>query len=713
MLQPVNKRRSGWVVLAAGALLASVLAVGAAPVAAVTDRADHTTPLSACVGEAVVDRLFADVSQGHAFRDAINCIAYYEITKGTGDGSTYSPNSDVTRAQMAVFIARAAEGAGVDLGDASDTRFSDIDDTWREAQDAINRIASKGMIASGGAFRPNDAVTRAEMATFLIGFLVETAPDVTKDSAGVILLGEAGSTSIADDNFPDINNAEISAIYELGITKGASAADVQDDTEPPLDFNYEPAGTVNRGQMAAFITRTLAHTSVRPAGVSAQFDGADVIVSVRDTQHQPVSDAAVDVFWATADLAERAVSADGTCRHSVVTQADHSSFPCEMDDDDPITGNDGDARVAVTGLRRVPAGGARVWAWTGPIGGTVQAGVNLYTFDVAEGADVGFATETLMTTSFNARKVRFGSTVLYTMQLRDIVGSESTGVNGTDPAQWRLSVQVGDEDPEVQTLVSDPSGKAAFSISLNDPNPGTGGDELTATYKLTGAVNAPSGAATVDAGGRPAATGELIFSDGASSIGQGSATVTIDTRDYVHVSGGIASNRVTVTVLDQYGTPFPGAKVRLDSSLSSDNVSLDGNAEFTVDGRGSHRFTYQYSGEGGETETLTASYGSNSASDVGETATVYWAADAGPSDDGPVLAGDARRRHIVVDDGEGPVLLVYDDNDRFNLRGEPITIAVFEAELAIALRRESPGLQLAWSNYRAGSDRRVTEYTLS
>ena len=40
--------------------------------------------------------------------DAINCIAYYGITQGTGDGSTYSPEQDVTRAQMAVFIARAA-----------------------------------------------------------------------------------------------------------------------------------------------------------------------------------------------------------------------------------------------------------------------------------------------------------------------------------------------------------------------------------------------------------------------------------------------------------------------------------------------------------------------------------------------------------------------------------------------------------------------------
>ena len=716
--RPVRGPSTFRAVLALAAMVASVLAAGAAPAAAVTDRADHTTLLSACVGDATTDRMFTDVSEGHVFRAAINCIAYYGITKGTGDGTTYSPNQDVTRAQMAVFVARAAEAAGVDLGDARDAGFGDIGDTWGEAQDAINRLASKRMIPLSGAFRPDDAITRAEMATFLIGLLVKAAPDVTIDSSGLILVGTGGSISLADDWFadaraalPPANDAEISAIYELGVTKGSTPAAVQDDTKPPLDVNYEPHATVTRGAMAAFITRALAHTSVRPAGVSAQFDGADVIVSVRDAQFKPVSRAVVDVFWTTTDQADRALLTDGTCHRPVVTQADRSFFPCEIDDTDPITGSDGESRMAVTGLRRVPAGGATVWAWTGKIGDTLEAGADLYTFDVPEGADLGFASTTLVTTSFTARKVRFGSSVLYSLQLRDIVGNVSTGVDGIDPARWNLSVQVTGEDPDVQTLVSDPTGEAAFSIRLNDPNPGTVGDELTATYTLAAAVNAPPGGATVDANGHLAATGTLTFSDEASSISPGSATVIIDTRGYVHVSGAITSNSVTVTVLDQYGTPFPGAKVRLDSTLSG--VTPGGGAEFTVDGRGSHGFSYRYSGQDGETETLSAYYGSDSAATVGETATVYWAADAGATDDGAILAGDVRRRQVVVDDGDGPVILVYDDNDRFNLGGEATSMAVFEAELAAALRRESPSLELAWSNYRAGSDRRVTEYTLS
>jgi hypothetical protein len=707
MIQTRKKSLSGRAVAAAVAVVASLLAVAAVPAGAVTDRADHTTRLSACVGDAAADRMFSDVSAGHVFRGAIDCIAYYGITKGTGDGSTYSPEEDVTRAQMAVFIARAAEVAGVDLGSAGDAGFDDIDDAWGEAQDAINRLASRGMIASGGAFRPDDAITRAEMATFLVGLLVEAAPDVTRDSSGAILLGVAGSRSVADDRFPDATGAEIAAIYELGVTRGAGAADVQDATEPPLDFNYEPDGAVDRGQMAAFITRALAHTPVRPAGVTAQYDGADVIVSVRNARYRPVPSAAVDLFWTAADRADRALSAEGACDAAVVTQADLSSGPCEIDGTDPVTGRDGDARVAVTGLRRVPEGGAAVWAWTGRVGDTVAAGVELFMFGVAEGADLGFADSTLIST-FNA-KARFGSTVTYTMQLRDIIGNVSTGVNGTDPARWILSVQAAGQDPEVQTLVSDRTGAAVFSVSVDDPDPGADGADVTVTYTLAAAGNAPP--ATVDADGRPAAGGTVTFSDDAPSIAGTEAIVTVDTRRYVHVSGPSTGNTATVTVLDQYGNPFPGATVSLASSL--DGVSPGSG---TVNSRGSYPFAYRYGGDGGVTETLTPSYGETTASLTGTAVTVYWTADAGQTDGGTaraVLAGDVHRRHIVVNDGTGPVLLVYDGNDRFNLRGQPASMAVFEAELATALRRDNPGLTLEWSNYSPGSEGRVTEYDLS
>ena len=455
-----------------------------------------------------------------------------------------------------------------------------------------------------------------------------------------------------------------------------------------------------------------------PYGSNVRDDAAVAmpLVTIRSmaSRASPVPLAAVDVFWATAGRAGRALLANGACRLSAVTQADQSSYPCEIDDTDPVTGRGGDVRVAVAGLRRVPAGGAVVWAWTGQNEDTLDAGADTYRLDVAEGADARFATTTLVTTTFDAQKVRFDGSVTYSMQLKDPTGDVHRGVDGVEPARWTLSVNVtGDSDapePPEETLVSDSSGEAVFSIpfigAYDDPNPATSGDELIATFTLIPAGNAPPGFATVDADGRRATTGTLIFSDQAPSI----ATVTIDTPDYIHVSGrGATSNSVTVTVLDQYGSPFPGAMVRLRSSGAG--VLLDSTG--AVDGRGSRPFSYRYSGAGRVTETLTADYGATSASGGTKTAVVHWTVDAGPSGNNrTVLAGDAHRRHIVVEDS-GPVLLVYDDNDRFNLGGAPATLAVFETEVAEALERDNLAWQLTWSNYGTDSARRVTEYNLS
>ena len=287
---------------------------------------------------------------------------------------------------MALFIARAAEAAGVDLGDAMDAGFSDIDDAWPGAQDAINRLTSKGIISKDDTFRPGDDITRAEMATFLIGLLNKASSNVTIVN-GVIRLGASGSTTVADDHFgdsratlPRANDAEVSALYELGVTKGASAAAVQDDTEPPLDFNYEPAASVNRGQMAEFIVRALGHTSVRPEGISAQYDGSDVVVSARDENFQPVSNVVVDLFTTDTDGADLAMRANGACSE-VNKVSDTGKYSCEIDGEDQITGGDGDTSVPLGG---VDDGGTVVWAWTGDDKDTVDDDTDLYRLDIDE-----------------------------------------------------------------------------------------------------------------------------------------------------------------------------------------------------------------------------------------------------------------------------------------------------------------------------------------
>ena len=107
MPQLMKKRRSGWAILAAGAMVASILAVGASPAAAAPRQPDHEAKWKACLGPAVAERGFTDVSatDNASHYDNINCLAYYGITTGrTAD--TYAPGANVTRSQMALFLNR-------------------------------------------------------------------------------------------------------------------------------------------------------------------------------------------------------------------------------------------------------------------------------------------------------------------------------------------------------------------------------------------------------------------------------------------------------------------------------------------------------------------------------------------------------------------------------------------------------------------------------
>jgi hypothetical protein len=99
----------------------------------------------------------------------IKQLAAEGITGGCGSGS-YCPESPVTRAQMAVFLLRSKYGASYSppaVGDS--TGFSDVQATyWAAAW--IKQLVAEGITAGCGAgtYCPETAVTRAQMAVFLV-----------------------------------------------------------------------------------------------------------------------------------------------------------------------------------------------------------------------------------------------------------------------------------------------------------------------------------------------------------------------------------------------------------------------------------------------------------------------------------------------------------------------------------------------------------------
>ena len=109
---------------------------------------------------------FGDIA-GHWAEDWMEELYDVGLTSGYPDG-TYRPQNEVTRAEMAVFLLRAKHGPGYSPPVTSGGAFSDIAGHW--AEDWIEQLAAEG-ITSGyvdGTFRPDNPVTRAEMAVFLV-----------------------------------------------------------------------------------------------------------------------------------------------------------------------------------------------------------------------------------------------------------------------------------------------------------------------------------------------------------------------------------------------------------------------------------------------------------------------------------------------------------------------------------------------------------------
>jgi len=108
---------------------------------------------------------FGDTA-GHWAEDWIEALRVDGITSGCGGGN-YCPNNGTTRAQMAVFLLRSKHGAGYLPPDVSPT-FGDTAGHW--AEDWIEQLASEGITAGcgGGNYCPDNLVTRAQMAVFLV-----------------------------------------------------------------------------------------------------------------------------------------------------------------------------------------------------------------------------------------------------------------------------------------------------------------------------------------------------------------------------------------------------------------------------------------------------------------------------------------------------------------------------------------------------------------
>ncbi len=168
---------------------------------------------------------FKDISQS-IYKKYINWNYKVGITTGYTP-TTYNPNANVTRGEMAVFISRLA-------GSPSYTPPFNVYTDVNQYQKQILWLTAAN-ISNGTAphYNPNGNVTRGQMAAFLH----RTAK----------AMGKAPSSGTYTSSFTDINNNmfknDINWLKSKGITTGYTPT------------TFRPDASISRGEMAAFLNR--------------------------------------------------------------------------------------------------------------------------------------------------------------------------------------------------------------------------------------------------------------------------------------------------------------------------------------------------------------------------------------------------------------------------------------------------------------------------
>lgn len=187
----------------------------------------------ATFGLALPALAYFDDTAGSVHGPDIAAIADEGITKGCNPpaNTQFCPERPVTRGEMAAFLVRSLglSGAVEEFSDTGGTEFSHD----------VGLLAAAGITKgcdppSNTRFCPDDAVTRGQMAAFLVRAHADE--------------WSARGPGFVDDDGSEFE-ADIERLAAAGITKGCN---------PPTNDRFCPTDTVTREQMASFLRRTLA-----------------------------------------------------------------------------------------------------------------------------------------------------------------------------------------------------------------------------------------------------------------------------------------------------------------------------------------------------------------------------------------------------------------------------------------------------------------------
>jgi subtilisin family serine protease len=178
---------------------------------------------------------FLDVPADHWAVAAIEAVKAAGIAFGYS-GDLYRPDEAVTRAQMAVYISRAVAGGEAAVPPGPDeATFSDVPTDHWAFRYVEYAAANAIVFGYWDGYRPDEAVNRAQMAVYIARALVVPS-------------GDAGVPDPPEEpTFPDVPATYwaykwIEYCHDQGVVQG-------------YWDGYHPEETVNRAQMAVYVQR--------------------------------------------------------------------------------------------------------------------------------------------------------------------------------------------------------------------------------------------------------------------------------------------------------------------------------------------------------------------------------------------------------------------------------------------------------------------------
>ncbi|MBQ0139981.1 MAG: S-layer homology domain-containing protein [Kurthia sp.] len=216
--------------------------------------------------DAASGQTFKDVPKTHWAYSAVETVAGKNLVAGYADG-TYRPNGQVTRAELAAFLARAFDG-----NERGQEPFVDVaSNHW--AVDAINEGIALGFIKPSeypnSKFEPNKAMTRAEIARWLSNGLVATNSDYKN------AINEMANSSLTLIPIPEFFKGGVnkSDLPYIGIALGTGLLSGY------TDATFKPNGNTSRAEVAAILIRYLDAMKKNPE----QFVGLNELREVANT----------------------------------------------------------------------------------------------------------------------------------------------------------------------------------------------------------------------------------------------------------------------------------------------------------------------------------------------------------------------------------------------------------------------------------------------